>query len=32
MLKGILGIEMNPKEFIVAHLPERHIGRIQRRK
>jgi hypothetical protein len=31
-LKGILEIEMNPKDLIVSHLPERHIGRIQKWK
>jgi hypothetical protein len=31
-IKGILEIETNPEELIVAHLHEKHICRIQRRK
>jgi hypothetical protein len=32
MLKGILEVERSPEEPIVVNIPERHIGRIQRRK
>lgn len=31
-LKGILEIETNPEELIVAHLSKRHIGRVQKKK